>query len=113
MDTNFGERVRYDIPADLELWEAWDYDEEANVYFYPPFSAHYVPGVLEACRFQTFKAQSRVGRGTKDGQLLALAAGLPRGKLCVIPRAGHLANLERPKEFNDCLMKFLRTLPAW
>ncbi len=43
----------------------------------------------------------------------ALAAGLPRGKLCVIPRAGHLANLERPKEFNDCLMKFLRTLPAW
>lgn len=39
-----------------------------------------------------------------------LAAGLPQHKLCIIPEAGHLANLERPKAFNNCLLDFLRLL---
>ncbi len=43
----------------------------------------------------------------------ALAAGLPQGKLCVIREAGHLANLERPEAFNDCLLEFLKGLPPW
>jgi pimeloyl-ACP methyl ester carboxylesterase len=43
----------------------------------------------------------------------ALAAGLPRGTLCIIPGAGHLANLEQPETFNDCLIDFLRGLPPW
>jgi 3-oxoadipate enol-lactonase len=39
-----------------------------------------------------------------------LAAGLPLHKLCIIPEAGHLANLEQPKAFNNCLLDFLRGL---
>jgi pimeloyl-ACP methyl ester carboxylesterase len=41
---------------------------------------------------------------------VTLAGGLPRHKLCVIPGAGHLANLEQPKAFNECLIDFLHTL---
>jgi len=41
----------------------------------------------------------------------ALAAGLPNGTLRVIGGAGHMANLEKPEEFNECLLGFLRSLP--
>jgi pimeloyl-ACP methyl ester carboxylesterase len=37
-----------------------------------------------------------------------LARTLPRASLCTIPGAGHMANLERPERFNDCLLEFLR-----
>jgi pimeloyl-ACP methyl ester carboxylesterase len=42
-----------------------------------------------------------------------LAAGLPLSRLCIIPGAGHMANLEQPKAFNNCLLEFLRALPPW
>jgi pimeloyl-ACP methyl ester carboxylesterase len=41
----------------------------------------------------------------------AIASALPQHKLCIIPEAGHLANLEQPKAFNNCLLDFLRGLP--
>jgi pimeloyl-ACP methyl ester carboxylesterase len=41
-----------------------------------------------------------------------LAAGLPQGRLFIIPGAGHLANLEQPKVFNNCLLEFLRGLSS-
>jgi pimeloyl-ACP methyl ester carboxylesterase len=37
-----------------------------------------------------------------------LEAGLPNAKSCLIPRAGHMANLERPEAFNACLLEFLK-----
>jgi pimeloyl-ACP methyl ester carboxylesterase len=37
----------------------------------------------------------------------ALAAGLPDGRLEVIPDAGHVVNLVQPKRFNDALRAFL------
>jgi pimeloyl-ACP methyl ester carboxylesterase len=40
--------------------------------------------------------------------LKVLSEGLPDNELCVIPRAGHMANLEQPDVFNDCLLRFLR-----
>lgn len=40
--------------------------------------------------------------------LRILTEGLPNSELCVIPRAGHMANLEQPDAFNDCLLHFLR-----
>ncbi len=43
----------------------------------------------------------------------ALAAGLPQSRLCIIPGAGHLVNLEQPEAFNRCLLDFLRSLPPW
>ena len=42
--------------------------------------------------------------------LQALAAGLPQHKLCLIPEAGHLVNMEQPVAFNNCLLDFLRVL---
>jgi pimeloyl-ACP methyl ester carboxylesterase len=36
-----------------------------------------------------------------------LADGLPRARLAVIDKAGHLANAEQPGAFNDVLMAFL------
>ena len=36
-----------------------------------------------------------------------MAAALPHGKLCVIPGAGHLSNLENPAAFNQALDEFL------
>ena len=72
IDQNFTERVLYETPADLELWEAWEYDESTNTYFAPPFQEHYVDGVIEATPFRSFKAAPQIGRNAKDGQLLAL-----------------------------------------
>lgn len=37
----------------------------------------------------------------------ALAAGLPHAELHIIPRAGHMANLEQPAAFNAILLAFL------
>jgi len=37
----------------------------------------------------------------------AIAAGIPGCRFCLIPQAGHMANLEHPGAFNDCLLAFL------
>lgn len=39
----------------------------------------------------------------------ALAAGLPDAELHIIASAGHMANLERPDEFNSVLLGFLKS----
>ena len=39
-----------------------------------------------------------------------IAAGIPGCRLSIIPHAGHMANLENPGAFNDCLLEFLRSL---
>jgi len=40
-------------------------------------------------------------------QIQCLAAGLTQHKICIIPEAGHLVNLEQPGAFNNCLLEFL------
>jgi 3-oxoadipate enol-lactonase len=42
--------------------------------------------------------------------LTALAEAIPSARLVSIEQAGHLANLEQPDAFNECLMTFLRSL---
>jgi pimeloyl-ACP methyl ester carboxylesterase len=44
-------------------------------------------------------------------KLREIAAGIPGCRLCIIPHAGHMANLENPGAFNDCLLEFLRNTP--
>jgi pimeloyl-ACP methyl ester carboxylesterase len=39
-----------------------------------------------------------------------LAERLPNARLCMIPEAGHMANLEQPETFNACLLEFLASL---
>lgn len=73
MDRNFTERVRYEVPADLMLYEAWDFDEAQNTFLEPPFSAHFVPGVEAATRTKLFTAKPNIGRGIqKDVQVLGV-----------------------------------------
>jgi pimeloyl-ACP methyl ester carboxylesterase len=56
--------------------------------------------------------------GAKEDQAIAvensraLAEGLPQSRLRIISGAGHLANLEQPEAFNDCLIEFLNGLGA-
>jgi putative ABC transport system permease protein len=66
IDQNYIERVLYETPADLELWEAWEYDESTNQYFAPPFSEHFVDGVVEATPFRSFQATPQIG-GSEGG----------------------------------------------
>jgi 3-oxoadipate enol-lactonase len=40
-------------------------------------------------------------------QIQVLAAALPQHKLCMVPEAGHLVNLEQPDAFNNYLLEFL------
>lgn len=40
-----------------------------------------------------------------------LADRLPRSELCMLPEAGHMANLEQPSAFNECLLNFLGKIP--
>lgn len=37
-----------------------------------------------------------------------IAAGIPGCRLCIIPEAGHMVNLEQPGDFNQALLSFLR-----
>lgn len=39
-----------------------------------------------------------------------LAQGISQSRLCIIPGAGHLANLEQPEAFNKCMLEFLKEL---
>jgi pimeloyl-ACP methyl ester carboxylesterase len=39
----------------------------------------------------------------------AMAAAIPGATLAIIPKAGHLSNLEQPSAFNQTLQKFLET----
>lgn len=73
MDTNFTERVRYETPADLILYEAWDFDEQQNAFLEPPFSAHFVDGVQSATRTKAFVGKPNIGRGVQpDVQVLGV-----------------------------------------
>jgi pimeloyl-ACP methyl ester carboxylesterase len=38
----------------------------------------------------------------------AIAAAIPGCKLCIVPDAGHMANLEHPGAFNRCLLDFFK-----
>lgn len=48
---------------------------------------------------------------TPPAESRALQAGLAHSRLRLIPRAGHLSNLEDPAAFNAALLEFLTALP--
>jgi len=49
---------------------------------------------------------------TPPAEARALHAAIPGSRLVLVPRAGHLANLEQPEAFNTALREFLGTLPG-
>ncbi|WP_027714168.1 alpha/beta fold hydrolase [Desulfuromonas sp. TF] len=52
-------------------------------------------------------------RSVKPEHSRFLAAALPCCTSCIIPGAGHLVNMERPEEFNRCLLDFLGSLAVY
>lgn len=44
---------------------------------------------------------------TKPDEARALAAGLPRGSLAIVPAAGHLSSLEHPEAFDAAVSRWL------
>ena len=39
---------------------------------------------------------------------IAMAAAIPNARLHIVDGAGHVSNIEKPDEFNDVLLTFLR-----
>jgi len=72
IDQNFSEKVFYQIPADLDLAEAWDYDQTAGVYNPPPLSAHYVKGVKEISTYNSYTVIPQQDKSQTKAQLLGI-----------------------------------------
>jgi putative ABC transport system permease protein len=87
IDRNSIERVLYDIPSDLELWEIWikeagelhvEQVEGGGVvltgefFSEPPAEIYEAPGVIATSPFKLYKVTPGIGRNPKPGNLLAL-----------------------------------------
>ena len=73
IDRNFREEVYYRVPADLVLHEVWRYVEETQSYIEPPFSDHYVPGVVAATPVRKQEVYPDVrGGGSPKANLIAI-----------------------------------------
>src|SRR5579883_379235 len=72
IDRNFAEKTYYQIPADLSIWEAWDYDQTTGVFNAPPLSAHYVKGVEEISTYNEYTVVPQQSRSGEKAQLLAI-----------------------------------------
>ena len=72
IDRNFAEKAFYKIPADLSIWEAWDYDQEAGVFNPPPLNAHYVKGVQEISTWNDYTVVPQQSRNQEKAQLIGI-----------------------------------------
>lgn len=72
IDRNFSEKAFYKIPADLSIWEAWDYDEDVGSFNPPPLSAHYVKGVAEISTWNDYTVIPQQSRGQDKAQLIGI-----------------------------------------
>ncbi len=73
IDRNFREQVYYRIPADLVLREVWRYVEETQTYIEPPFSDHYVPGVVAVTPIRKHEVYPDTrGGGSPASNLIAI-----------------------------------------
>lgn len=85
IDQNVADRVRYDVPADLDVWESWPMNsvstasagegsDQAPVgsYTMPSEQGYDVPGVIAAAPYRSYQVTAQVGRATKVGNLLAI-----------------------------------------
>jgi pimeloyl-ACP methyl ester carboxylesterase len=67
-------------------------------------------GLLNSFHLPTLVIGAEEDQAVPAENARTLAQGLPQSRLCIIPGAGHLANLEQPNAFNNCLIEFLRGL---
>ena len=62
-----------------------------------------------SCPTQIIVGELDVPTPPSDAQLMA--DRIPHARLAVIPRAGHLSNLEQPEPFNQAILSLVLTLP--
>ena len=73
IDNNYRDQAHYRVPANLIVHELWRYVEETNTWFEPPFSVHYVAGVIEAMPVRKHEIHTEViGGRVEEGTLLAI-----------------------------------------
>jgi len=72
IDRNFSEKALYQIPADLEIDEAWDYDQSAGVFNPPPLSDHYVKGVQQISTWNDYTVIPQQSRSQDKAQLIGI-----------------------------------------
>jgi len=84
-------------------------------------------GIAQALEGMALRADSTKGLGaiktptlviageedvvTPMAEAEAMARGISGSRLVVIPRAGHLSNIENPQAFNEAVMSFLQSMP--
>lgn len=69
----------------------------------------YLP-LLETFSLPALAIGAENDRAAPPDKTREIAAGIPGCRLCIIPRAGHMANLENPGAYNSCLLEFLRSI---
>ena len=83
IDQNVADRVHYDIPADLDVWESWPWNtvsgsgdgasqDQVGSYEMPSEQGYDVPGVIAAAPYHGYQVTVQVGRATKVGDVLAV-----------------------------------------
>ena len=72
IDRNFQEKAFYKIPADLNIDEAWDYDQTAGVFNPPPVSAHYVKGVQAISTWNDYTVIPQQSKSQDKAQLIGI-----------------------------------------
>ncbi len=65
---------------------------------------------LGSIRTASLVVGAELDRTIAPEQSRIIAAGIPGAQRCLIARAGHMANLERPEAVNACLVDFLKGL---
>jgi len=69
-------------------------------------------GLLQAVGVPTLVIAGELDVATPPSLAEELRAGISGSRLAIIPNAAHLANVERPEEFNALVRDFLVTSPA-
>lgn len=69
---NFTEKALYQVPADLSIWEAWDYDQTTGTYNAPPLDEHYVKGVQAISTWNSYTVIPQQSQSQTKAQLLAI-----------------------------------------
>ena len=105
--------TRPELPAAREAAEAVAAQSPQGIAAFARRVAGAAPPVIDELPGLDFPALVLVGE--RDEPYLAaaevMASRLPRAEKVVIPRAGHISNLEETEAFNAAVVDFLRRLP--
>lgn len=67
-------------------------------------------GCLETITVPALSVGAEGDRAAPPEKAREIALGIPGCRFCIVTQAGHMANLEHPGAYNECLIDFLRSL---